>query len=109
MKTSIYATVLAMSLTTTANAQGVTTQAQVGGTTGDQTYSLRVIGANGTAYNCRPNLVEQDGSQVRLCRRAGVAGTPRLTTGQNTGFGMAGGLLAGVLGLLAIASSSGTN
>lgn len=109
MKTSIYATAIAMSLSAAAHAQGVTTEAQVGGATGDQTYSLRVIGANGITYNCRPDLVEQAGQQVRLCRRAGVAGTTIGSTVQNGGFGATGGVIAGVLGLLAIASASGTN
>ncbi|MEL6889472.1 MAG: hypothetical protein AAFO86_12290 [Pseudomonadota bacterium] len=82
-----------------------TTQASVGGATGDPTYPVRVIGADGLAYNCRPDLTAVDGSPARLCRRAtgGGGGNAALEGGTIT----AGGAVA--IGVVAIALVAGSD
>ncbi|MEO0668061.1 MAG: hypothetical protein AAFZ99_09115 [Pseudomonadota bacterium] len=82
-----------------------TTQASVGGATGDPTYSVRVIGADGVAYNCRPDVTQVDGSPARLCRRAtgGGGGNGALEGGTIT----AGG--AAAIGVVAIALVAGSD
>ena len=83
-----------------------TTQASVGGATGDATYSVRVIGQDGVAYNCRPDLTTVNGAQARLCRRAGGAGSGGLEGGT-----LAPGTAAaiGVVAIAVVAGSGGSS
>ena len=90
-----------------------TVQAQVvqnnvtGQATGDQVYSVEVIGSNGVRYGCLPNVTTNNAGQlVRQCRRlSGSVANPS-----------AGGLNPGAIGIvglglaaLAIGASSGTD
>ncbi|WP_299686749.1 hypothetical protein [uncultured Tateyamaria sp.] len=90
-----------------AQAQPVaTTQASVGGATGDTTYSVRVIGADGVAYNCRPDTTTVDGTVARLCRRANAGGGG----GGGNGALQGGTITAGgaaAIGVVAIALAAG--
>ncbi|MDA7424412.1 hypothetical protein [Thalassococcus lentus] len=105
MKTSLYATALAVSLSNAANAQAVTTQEEVGGSTGDAVYSVRVVGADGVEYNCRPELEQRDGVPTRLCRRHGGSVTGNSMQGSLS----TGGLIGGLLAVVALAATSGTD
>ncbi|WP_415920660.1 hypothetical protein [Tateyamaria sp. SN6-1] len=93
-----------------AQAQTVaTTQASVEGASGVQTYSVRVVGANGQAYNCRPDIVTVDGTPTRLCRRATAGGS---TTGGNAlqggTLGVGGAIGAGIIAIALVSGSDGT-
>ncbi len=89
----------AVALMATGAAAQTTTQQSVGGPTGDPVYSLRVIGENGVAYNCRAELEQRGGVAVRVCRRAGG-------TGQGGGNAATVPALIGGLALLAIGGGS---
>ncbi len=60
-------------------------------TTGDPVYTDRVIGADGVAYNCRPDPIEQNGQLARSCVRAesgGLAGEGSIGTPAAVGAGV---------------------
>ncbi|MEO1777611.1 MAG: hypothetical protein AAFU63_02345 [Pseudomonadota bacterium] len=107
-------TALAVMMAPVAQAQTVaTTQASVGGATGDATYSVRLIGADGVSYNCRPDTTTVNGAVARLCRRAtaggGTAGGDAALTGGTVtaGAGIAAGIV--VVALVAGSDDSATS
>lgn len=60
-------------------------------TTGDPVYPDRIIGADGVAYNCRPDPIEQNGQLARSCVRAdseGLAGEGGIGTPAAVGVGL---------------------
>ena len=78
-------------------AQGVTQQASVEGASGQQTYSVRVTGANGVSYNCRPDIQTINGVPTRFCRPA-AGGAISLQSGS-----LNAPSIGGLLGAIAIA------
>jgi len=85
-------------------AQNATTQAGVEPRTptGNETYSVRVIGANGVAYNCRPQIQNIAGQATRFCVNSTGA---TLAQGGLSAAAAGGGLMGAIV--LAIVAGDG--
>ena len=81
-----------------------TTQERIVGASGDPTYTVRVVGANGESYNCLPSTETLNGQLVRRCQRLGAQGGQLLDGSLTTGGAIAG---AGFV-LLALAADNST-
>ncbi|WP_299369881.1 hypothetical protein [uncultured Tateyamaria sp.] len=81
-----------------------TTQQTVLGASGDSVYSVRVVGANGESYNCRPNIETVGGQLVRRCQRLNVVNGQLLGGSLTTGAAVAGAAIV----LLALAADNST-
>lgn len=95
-------------LSTTAATAQVTKQQAVLGASSDPVYSVRVEGANGVIYKCKPELTTTaDGTPARVCvREKGDGGT---VFDSGTGIGNAAPAAAAVLVAVAIIASDDDN
>ncbi|MEM6303582.1 MAG: hypothetical protein AAF744_02620 [Pseudomonadota bacterium] len=75
--------------------------AQPGVNTGSATYSLRVVAADGTGFNCIPEVVQIDGVASRRCVRVGEGGL------FDAGSGLGAGAGAAAVGLVVLAVAGG--
>ena len=130
MKNTLFMALLCAGIAQAGAAQ--TRQSSVeGATTGDPTYSLRVVGSDGLVYKCLPTLETRGAERIRRClpaeapvattpgaAAAGTAATAGTAAGAGaastgvlagTALGTAGATAAAVVGLGAILLSVGDN
>jgi hypothetical protein len=96
---------LALAMMGTSVQAQATSQASENGPSGVDVYSVQVTGADGSIYNCRPDIVDVEGVPTRFCRRSSVTGA---TDGTLFSGGLGGGVGAGIgVAVIAIALIGG--